>query len=143
MHQVSFCAAFFMWGRALDKYGAPTIMSASWMLCGIGLACMFLGQSYPSALLGQTLLGLGLAGNDISWYVVVLEFSPEDSIDRYMGLYMMFFGARALVAGVVVGTLMESNAQGSWIALGAASLAIIVGSLLMLTFRRYVSESRQ
>ena len=67
--------------------------------------------------------------------MVVLEFAPEDRVDRYMGLYMFFYGVRALLGGLLAGTLMELTPRGSWIALAVAAAVTLTGSLLMLCVR--------
>ena len=132
-YHIAFCAGFLLWGGLSDRFGSQAIMAVSWSIIGLGLVCMFFGQSFATAVLGQALLGLGLAGNDITWYMVVLEFAPEDRVDRYMGLYMFFFGVRVLLGGLVAGTLMELMPQGSWIALITATAIILTGSALMFS----------
>lgn len=135
-YHVAFCAGFAVWGRAVDRHGAQAVMAASWTVIALGLGCMFIWKNFPAAVLGQSLLGVGLGGNDIAWFVVVLEFAPDDRVDRYMGLYLVFFGARAIIGGLFAGALMTLSPQGSWIALGAGGLCALIGSLLMLAIRR-------
>ena len=133
--QILFCAGFLLWGSLSDRLGSQAVMALSWSVVGLSLVCMFFGQGFSAAVLGQALFGLGLAGNDITWYMVVLEFAPEDRVDRYMGLYMFFYGVRALLGGLLAGTLMELTPRGSWIALAVAAAVILTGSLLMLCVR--------
>ena len=46
---------------------------------------MALGQSFESAILGQTLIGLGQKGIDISRLLVVLDFAPDRGVDPLYG----------------------------------------------------------
>ena len=68
-----------------------------------------------------------LAGNDMTWYPVVLEFAPDHAVDRYMGVYMSVFGFRALLGGVASATMMELSPDGSRMALLAAAGVMALG----------------
>ena len=121
----AFCLGFLLSGRLLDRVKSRLIMVMSWILAGLGSAVMLMARKLTVVLLGQVLFGLGMSGNDIAWFTVVLEYAPSKSVDRYMGFYMTVFGARVLSSGLISGALMEVTAGGSF-------LVILCGSGLML-----------
>ena len=136
-----YCIGFLVCGRILDRFRSLMTMVIGWSLTALGTLIIAVGGSLEWVLVGQALSGLGLAGNDIAWFTVVLEFAPAQSIDRYMGFYMAMFGLRALIGGTISGILMELSSAGSWIALIIASAVMFVGAATMLTFR-HKSSSR-
>ena len=132
----TYCAGFLVWGRLLDRMRSLLTMAASWTLTGVGVLIMVHGMDFGSVIVGQCLAGLGLAGNDIAWVPVVLEFAPEDRVDRYMGFYMTIFGLRVLIGGAICGTLMHVAEMGSWYSLLLGSIVMLVGSTGMFLLRR-------
>jgi len=138
----TYCFAFLAWGRLLDRMRSLLTMVASWALIGAGLVLMTWGRSFEWVIAGQGLFGIGLAGNDIAWFPVVLEFAPEGRVDRYMGFYMTIFGLRVLVGGVVSGTLMQLDVTGSWKALVLASATILLGAAGMFALRRLMPADK-
>jgi len=132
----TYCPGFLIWGRLLDRFKSLRIMIASWILFGAGILVMICWPGFEGAIIGQCLAGLGLAGNGLAWYPVVLEFAPVDRVDRYMGLYMTVFGVRVLLGGLISGTLMELGPMGSRSTLLIASVTVLVGVAGMFALRR-------
>ena len=137
----AYCAGFLVCGRLLDRIRSLLTMVASWALMGAGILVMVYGGGFTWVLVGQALSGLGLAGNDMAWFPVVLEFAPKGSVDRYMGFYMTVFGVRVLVGGAVSGTLMQLGPRGSQHALLLASATMLAGSAGIFLLRRRLRPS--
>lgn len=131
----TYCLGFLVWGGLLDRFKSLRVMIASWILFGVGTLVMACRPSFGAAIVGQCLAGLGLAGNSLAWYPVVLEFAPADRVDRYMGFYMTVYGARVLLGGLIGATLMELGPMGSRNALLVASVTILVGVAGMFALR--------
>ncbi len=139
----SYCLGFLVGGRFLDRFRSLLTIMLGWSLVGVGTLMIALGRGFGWVIAGQALAGLGLTGNDIAWYPVVLEFAPSRRIDRYMGFYMTVFGIRALAGGLISGALMELSPVGSWIALIAGSMSMLGGAGMMLAFRRRSSPNER
>ena len=100
------------------------------------LSCGALGQSFESAILGQTLIGLGQAGIDISRLLVVLDFASAGGVDRYMGLFMTLYGVRVLLGGILGAGIMQLSPTGSRTALAVACLVVLSGAVSMAISNR-------
>jgi len=136
------CLGFLVWGRLLDRFRSIATMTVSWALLGAGALVMAQGLSFEWVLVGQCLSGIGMAGNNLAWYPVVLEFAPEDTIDRYMGFYMTVFGLRVLAGGLISGGLMQLEAVGSRHTLLIASVVMLLGSPCILALRGRAGAAR-
>lgn len=131
----TYCLSFLLWGRTLDRLRSIITMMTSWTIVGVGTLITVTGRSYGWAIVGEALAGIGLSGNDLAWFTVVLEFAPAGRIDRYMAFYMTIFGVRALIGGIIGGTLMETLASGSQVSLFLGGLVMIFGAAAMLILR--------
>lgn len=142
-YNAAYCLGFLVWGRVLDRARSVRTMVASWSLVGVATLMTAAVPSWTAALVGQALSGFALAGNDIAWYPVVLEFAPEHRVDRYMSLYMTAVGVRALIGGVLGSVLMNASHTGSRTALFLAALLMVIGSVGMYLFGRGAATQRR
>ena len=122
-----YCLGFLVWGRVLDRVRSVRTMIICWAAVAVGTLVTVLGPSYGLLLAGRLICGFALAGNDMAWYPVVLEFAPRHAVDRYMGVYMTVFGLRAIFGGLLSGAMMEMSTTGSRAALLTAAIIMAVG----------------
>ena len=113
----------------------------SWALLGAGTLLVAQPLGLWSVVVGQLLSGIGMAGNNMAWFPVVLEFAPEDRVDRYMGFYMTMFGLRVLVGGLISGALMRMESVGSRHTLALGSVVMLLGATCILALRRRLVPS--
>jgi len=131
--------SFFPWGRLLDRIRSLPVMTAGWMLVVAGIVTSAAWGSFGWVLAGQVLFGIGLSGNDIAWFPIILEQARGDKVDRYMGFTMSFCGLRAVIGGLGSGLIMELlPGASSRVSLFAAALFICggIGGMLAIRGRR-------
>ena len=87
---------------------------------------------FEAVVAGKILMGAGMSGNNLSRLLAVLEYAPGKRIDRYMGLFMTFYGVRALLGGLIGATFMEVSPTGSRFGLAVAAGIVITGAVAIL-----------
>jgi len=106
-YNVVFSIGLLVWGRVRDRIGSRPVVAIGYLLSGAGYAVMVGIPRFEAVIAGQILVGVGMSGNNLSRLLAVLEYAPGEKIDRYMGLFMTFYGVRALLGGLIGATLME------------------------------------
>jgi len=124
------------WGRFLDRHGVIPTMLVGWTIAAAGILITALGGGYYSAVIGQGLHGFGIAGNEICWFPVVLQYAPPDRVKSYAGFYLTVYGIRGMIGVYLVPLLTEGVGLTSQTSIVIAVAVIMLGLGLMFGLRR-------
>jgi sugar phosphate permease len=98
--------SFPMWGRFLDRFGAPVTMVVSWFCQALLFACLFFVDSYWPFFGLMSVRGFFQAGNILAFFPIVMHFTAAEETGRGMSMHYLFWGIRwlfmTLLAAVVV-----------------------------------------
>ena len=128
-------------GKMIDRWGSPIMMAVSWSGIGISYLILGLSHTFPLALLTQLIEGVSMGINDIAWYPAVLGFAPRQKVNQYIGVYMTFYGLRAVIGPLVGGILINSLAGGSRTTLLISGLLITSLAILIALSHKQLKSS--
>jgi len=135
---IAWLVAFAVWGRVIDRKGAPTVVAwAAALYAGMPLAYALGGGWYGAALLGALSQGAADAALDLGGWNMVLRVNRE-RVGPYTSAAMTVAGIRGALGPLLGSFLLQ--AAGFEVTFLAAALLVAAGLAIFLLGRRGEAE---
>ena len=131
---IAWLIAFAVWGRVIDRKGAPTVVAwAAVLYAGMPLAYGLGGGWYGAAILGALSQGAADAAIDLGGWNMVLRVNPE-RVGPYTSAAMTVTGIRGALGPLLGSWLLQ--AAGFQVTFLTAAALVMVGLTMFLAGRR-------
>lgn len=132
-----FGASLLFWGSRVDKKGPLWVMCVCWVLMTVSYVVLFLARGVPLVLLHSAIIGIGMAGNEVAWYPVILYFIKEkEDVSRYTALFVSLLGIRGTLGPLVAAFLIENAGIGPREVIVVSTLIVAFGTAGIWTVTR-------
>lgn len=129
-------------GILADTYGPRRVLFAGGIVAGIGSLLFGMAQSLDAALVGRTLIGLGVSVVFVSMLKFIAVWFEEHRFATVVGISMLVGNLGSVLAGAPLSALAQSAGwRGVFIGVGIVSLALGLLAWLMVRDRPPGRES--
>lgn len=118
----------------LDYYGPKIVVSLCILICGFATMLFTYTDSWPLALLGRFLIGVGSAAGFLGTSKAIALWFPRNRYSSMVGLSFSFGLLGAIYGGKPVSFLVESYSWQS-IATSMAGFGVFLGVLMLVFFK--------
>ena len=123
-------------GILVDTLGARRILFLGGIVAGIGSLLFGMAESLNAALVGRTLIGLGVSVVFISMLKIIAVWFEEQRFASVVGLSMLLGNFGSVLAGSPLSLLAQATGwRGVFLGVGAVSLALGVLSWILVRDR--------
>ncbi len=106
---VAIVISLWLWGRFLDRFGAPLTMVLCWTAMGLAMGALFFVRTWHPFLVLVTVRGLFMSGNMLAFFPLVMHFTDSDDTMRGMGLHFSLWGLRWVTMPLVVAWVVDGG----------------------------------
>ncbi len=96
--QLTMVVALPMWGKLLDRYPVTTLRVPQQLMAVANLLVFIFAPDLTWLYGAGVIRGVQMAGGQLMWTLVMMEFAPRDKVTQYGAIHTMLAGARHLTA---------------------------------------------
>ncbi|MBL8702854.1 MAG: MFS transporter [Alphaproteobacteria bacterium] len=130
-------------GMLFDRFGVRRLMSASFVLAGLGSLLFAAADTLPLAYLGRLLIGAGVACSFVGALTVSAQWLPAARFGMFAGLVQLLGMVGAIFGQAPLAATVEALGwRGALAALGIAGIALALGLYAVLRDPPHAGGSR-